>query len=188
MNPELRRKLLNQLLQTPLTNESPISFLTTYFSLIKFLGRSPAGSEELGRETVLRLLLDFGGLERAAGFPDRIEREDDYLLEEVATEEDPLDDYESESLRCLCNTLTLHPASREIFPAILLEKRAWLDGLVRLVDVQGAGFLAGRLLFLLTSKPGAVVVELVESTNVIPAMANVSSSFSHSTTLTNPLQ
>lgn len=204
--PETRRRLLSLLLaslspssssphSTTLTPSSPASLLEPTLSLIKLLGRSPAGSEELGRERGLSILLAYGGLSRVAtSLPPRVRRQrrrapqvglgiveldsDDDGEEEdealVEPERDPLTPAEAEALKCLCNTLTLHPSARDLFPHVVLEDRTWVQGMVRLLAVQGAAFLAGRLLFLLTSKPGEMVTELTEQGEVIGALEEVS--------------
>ncbi|GAA5971114.1 hypothetical protein JCM11641_004149 [Rhodosporidiobolus odoratus] len=188
---EQRRKLLAALLASapPLAdnpNSTPLLF--PLCSTLKLLGRSPAGSEELGRQNGLKTLLQLGGLARLAdldrpAFPRRDsqaeeEGQDDgdetATAEKVLTraEKDPLAPAESEALRCLCNILTLHPAAREIFPEIILadEKRVVLRGLIRLLATNGAGFLAGRLLFLLTSKASEAVTELVVGGDCVEVM------------------
>lgn len=178
LQPETRRKLLSLLLAcfasdavAPLSPSSPVAFLSTVLSLIKFVGRSAAGSEELGREPALQTLLEMGGLRRAASLPQAAWDEDE---DELELERDPLLPHESEALRCLCNTLTLHPAARDFFPLVLVRDRAWLEGIVRLLDVEGAGFLAGRLLFLLTSKQGDLIIDLVEQGNLVRTLIDVS--------------
>ena len=204
---ETRRRLLSCLLASlsaassspsALTPSSPVSALLPTLSLIKHLGRSPAGSEELGRERGLSLLIAYGGLARAATTlppaptpnsraayraskglgiteidSDDDDDDDDDDERPEPDEPDPLSLAESEALRCLCNTLTLHPSARELFPAVVLEDRTALQGMVRLLAVQGAGFLAGRLLFLLTSKPGEMVTDLTEKGDVVDALSEV---------------
>lgn len=90
-------------------------------------------------------------------------------------EEDPLAAHEAEALRCLANTLTLHPSARDVFPDVVLadQNRTALWGLVRMLACQKAGFLAGRVLFLLTSKPSEVIAELSLSGDCIDAMQKV---------------
>lgn len=191
---ELRRKLLSTLISSlppsplSLTSTTTSTVILTTFSLIKLFGRSAAGSEELGREKALTVFLNYGGLDRigsrkvqeeildikAAMHRGRQEDEDEDC---VQIEPDPLLPYESEALRCLCNTLTLHPSSRTVFPALLIQQKSWLDGLVKLLAVQGAGFLAGRLLFLLTSTQGDLVVELTEKGDLVRVMTEVCSGY-----------
>ncbi|KAI5474584.1 guanine nucleotide exchange factor, Ric8 [Pseudohyphozyma bogoriensis] len=198
---DVRRRLLVALLSSlspsststssqTLTPTSPPSTLYPILALIKLLGRSAAGSEELARERGLTILLTYGGLASASKLPvkrtkarrDRDEGlgitelgddEDPAVEEDPLTpmprseERDPLAPSEAEALRSLCNVLMLHPAAREAFPAVLMEDRTWLHGMVRLLNVPGAGFLAGRLLFLLTTMPSDLVAELVEKTDAV---------------------
>lgn len=191
--PETRRRILGSLLasldSTFLVTTSPDpASLAPLASLLKFLGRSPAGSEELGRVDALRTLLLLGGLARAAELPsaapsspprDAEDSEEDLNKGVEAYEQDPLQPYESEALRCLCNVLTLHPAARDIFPEVLASEpeRLALKGMVRLLACQGAGFLAGRLLFLLTSKSGELISELTEKEATVEALELVGRSF-----------
>ncbi|GAA5919984.1 hypothetical protein JCM1841_004412 [Sporobolomyces salmonicolor] len=172
--PEQRRKLVAALLSSaPASADSPL--LAPLCSLLKLLGRSPAGSEELGRENGLRILLLLGGLKRVADLPrpDKpVPRDDDDEMDPALAaqgEADPLKPAESEALRCLCNTLMLHPSSREVFPDVLLadDKGSALKGMVRILGCDGAGFLGGRLLFLLTSKASEAVGELVLAGEVV---------------------
>lgn len=95
-----------------------------------------------------------------------------------AYEQDLLRPYESEALRCLCNVLTLHPAARDLFPEVLAREpdRLAMRGMVRLLGCQGSGFLAGRLLFLLTSKSGELISELTETEGTVKALQVVSDS------------
>lgn len=153
------------------------------------LGRSSAGSEELARENGLRILLSYGGLERVNALDlavsgattslEEIDTEAEMVEDAVedeagpTTRKDPLLPYESEALRCLCNTLTLHPSSRILFPTLLVENKSWLNGLVALLATDNAGFLAARLLFLLTSTQGDLVAELVEKGDVVRIMTDV---------------
>ncbi|KAM0746728.1 hypothetical protein T439DRAFT_318490 [Meredithblackwellia eburnea MCA 4105] len=211
---EIRRKLIASLLaslspsstqphSTALTPASPISVLLPTLSTLKFLGRNPAGSEELAREKALTILLSYGGLTRVAttlppkqrstklrpkhgkgrhpqvglGIMDiseqdvgDIDEEDPLSIINEEEEKDPLTASEAEALRCLCNTLTLHPTARDIFPSLVTEDHTWSQGMVRLLAVPGAAFLTGRLLFLLTSKPGEAISELVESGDTIYAL------------------
>ncbi|BGP00147.1 Proteophosphoglycan ppg4 [Rhodotorula toruloides ATCC 204091] len=175
--PEERRKLVAALLPLALTlldqpHHAQNPLFAPLCSLLKFVGRSPAGTEELARADGLRVLVRLGGLDRVAGLP-RVEavegEEEDDDEDEAAKraleagEQDPLLPAESEALRCLANVLTLHPSARDAFPAVLLEdgERKALKGLVRILACDGAGFLGGRLLFLLTSKASEAVTELV---------------------------
>ncbi|GAA6007027.1 uncharacterized protein JCM10292_003434 [Rhodotorula paludigena] len=184
--PEQRRKLVSALVTTGSKladkQDSPTrsSFLALVCTLLKILGRSPAGTEELGRSDGVRVLLRLGGLHRIADLPkpaqtpplaDDDNDDNDYDDEDEAAaaeraiesfETDPLSQPEAEALRCLANTLTLHPSAREVFPAVLLadESRKVLHGLVRMLGCRGAGFLAGRLLFLLTSLPSDLIAEI----------------------------
>lgn len=195
---ETRRKLLSTLMSTlssvttstTLAQATPPSpLLLTTFSIIKLLGRSAAGSEELARESGLRILLTYGGLERvdavtklAVGHEDDTDEFDGAEDEPnngsgLSRRNDPLLPYESEALRCLCNTLTLHPSSRIIFPILLAENNAWLTGLVALLTADKAGFLAARLLFLLTSTQSGAVAKLVEQGDVVRVMTDVGSIF-----------
>lgn len=130
---------------------------------MKLLGRSPAGSEELGRERGLKTLLTYAGLSRIAHGS----------AGKLLSSKDPLVPSESEALRCLCNTLMLHPSARELFPELVLEDSSWVEGMVRLLGVDGAGFLAGRLLFLLTSKQGEVIRNLAETGVVVETLKEV---------------
>ncbi|ORY89730.1 guanine nucleotide exchange factor synembryn-domain-containing protein [Leucosporidium creatinivorum] len=186
--PETRRRLLSALLSslssTFLNITADPALLAPLASLLKFLGRSPAGSEELGRGSALKVLLTLGGLaraatlapaptttlSRAAGADDEEDDEEQEGIE--ALEKDLLRTYESEALRCLCNVLTLHPSARDLFPEVLAEEpdRLALKGMVRLMGCEGAGFLAGRLLFLLTSKPGELISVLAEGEDTVKAM------------------
>ncbi|KAJ8293505.1 Synembryn-A [Rhodotorula toruloides] len=174
--PEERRKLVTALfplastvLDQPDHAQNPLC--VPLCSLLKFVGRSPAGTEELARADGLRVLVRLGGLDRAAGLPrmeavegEGEEDDDDDAAKRAlgAAEKDPLLPAESEALRCLANVLTLHPSARDAFPAVLLEgDRKALKGFVRILACDGAGFLVGRLLFLLTSKASEAVTELV---------------------------
>lgn len=67
----------------------------------------------------------------------------------------------------------LHPSARELFPVLVLEDQSWVEGMVRLLGVDGAGFLAGRLLFLLTSKQGEVIRNLAETGAVVETLKEV---------------
>lgn len=95
-----------------------------------------------------------------------------------ANSSDPLTHSESEALRTLCNVLMLHPSSRVAFPSALSNQD--VRGLVRLVAVPGAGFLAGRLLFLLTSQQSEWVRELAEGSELVERMEEVRRFFSAS--------
>ncbi|GAA6055774.1 hypothetical protein JCM3770_004795 [Rhodotorula araucariae] len=182
--PEQRRQLVAAVLAAaPLALVRPASpTLGPLCTLLKFLGRNPAGTEELARAPGLTTLLALGGLTRVADLPPAAtssstvpeEDDDDTAAERTLTalEEDPLLPSEQEALRCLANTLTLHPSARELFPDVLLAdgRRGALRGLVRVLGCRGAGFLAGRLLFLLTSKPSVLVGELVHQGDCVEAM------------------
>ncbi|BGP25277.1 guanine nucleotide exchange factor, Ric8 [Rhodotorula toruloides] len=175
--PEERRKLVGTLLplasivlDQPDYTQNPLSI--PLCSILKFVGRSPAGTEELARKDGLRLLVRLGGLNRAAALPRSesadVEEDDSDEDEQAkraleAAENDRLTPAESEALRCLANVLTLHPSARDVFPDIFFEdgERKALKGLVRILACHGAGFLGGRLLFLLTSKASEAVTELV---------------------------
>jgi len=185
---EQRRKLLAALLSSVSTNSPPDSnSLLSLCSTLKLLGRSPAGSEELGRENGLRKLLYLGGLSRVAEIPrkdlhsDSAERNDDEDQDATAKraleqrEDDPLEPHEAEALRCLCNILMLHPSSRDIFPDVLLadDKRSEVKGMLRILGCEKAGFLGGRLLFMLTSKPSEAVTELVLGEDIIDILQEV---------------
>ncbi|GAA5952879.1 hypothetical protein JCM3765_002995 [Sporobolomyces pararoseus] len=176
---EQRRKLLATLLPSASTLSESLSTDSNYLlllaSTLKFLGRNPAGSEELARENGIKTLLELGGLKRLAEIPRRerpvgsVEEEEDDDVEATAIkaferkEEDPLRPHEAEALRCLCNVLMLHPSAREVFPNVILsdDQRTAMRGMVRILGCEGAGFLGGRLLFMLTSKPSEAVAELV---------------------------
>ena len=183
LQPELRRTLLSRLLPTLSTFSDAqikapahIQFLSTLLSLVKFLGRSAAGSEALAREDGLRTLLRHGGLARANEFAPLERIEDGFESNDRRAVEggsDPLASYESEALRCLCNTLTLHPGSREVFSVVLSENPKWIGGIVRLLEMRGAGFLSGRLLFLLTSKSSELVIRLGDEGGVVKSIAAV---------------
>lgn len=67
----------------------------------------------------------------------------------------------------------LHPSARDLFPVLVMEDKSWVAGIVRLLPVEGAGFLGGRLLFLLTSKPGDIIPELAEKGDVVAALVEV---------------
>ncbi|GAA5910496.1 uncharacterized protein JCM6883_003029 [Sporobolomyces salmoneus] len=186
---EQRRKLIAALLSFASPRSETLSTesnsLLLYASTLKFLGRSPAGSEELARENGIEILLALGGVRRLAQLPrtevepDDSTREDDDDTEATASralqrrEEDPLKPYEAEALRCLCNVLILHPSARDVFPNVVLadDKRQALKGLVRILGCEGAGFLGGRLLFLLTSKPSEAVAELVLDEGIVEVLA-----------------
>lgn len=199
--PEQRRKLVAAVLPAAsiaLERNAPSPHLLQLCTLLKLLGRSPAGTEELTRPDGLGALLRLGGLARAAELAtptegpaaaaaaeDAADAEDDdegdaaQAAEQAlaSLEADPLSPAEQESLRCLANTLTLHPSAREHFPGVLLadERRRSLRGLVRLVGCSGAGFLAGRLLFLLTSRPSELVGELALEGECVVALQQVRS-------------
>ncbi|GAA5867311.1 hypothetical protein JCM3774_003541 [Rhodotorula dairenensis] len=166
--------------------------------LLKLLGRNPAGTEQLARPDGLRSLLRLGGLERVAELPEAEpvvqqaeegvsepgtdeEEEEAFLAKEALAdaEDDPLSASESEALRCLANTLTLHPSARDVFPDVVLadQRRGALRGLVRLLLCKRAGFLGGRLLFLLTSKPSEVIVELAHGGDCIDALQKFAARF-----------
>ncbi|GAA6003101.1 hypothetical protein JCM10207_001989 [Rhodosporidiobolus poonsookiae] len=182
--PEHRRKLIAALLASASSTADGTSPLTIPLcTTLKLLGRSPAGSEELGRKNGLETLVRLCGLERVADVPhppplaeESPDADDDeakaaqHALEQV--EKDLLTPPEAEALRCLCNTLTLHPAARDAFPNVLLadEKRTALRGMVRILGTGGGGFLGGRLLFLVTSKASEVISELAHSGVCIAAM------------------
>ncbi|GAA5890693.1 hypothetical protein JCM8208_004964 [Rhodotorula glutinis] len=192
-SPEQRRKLVSAILTAAsfaLDHSAPPPHLLHLCTLLKLVGRSPAGTEELTRANGLTTLLRLGGLARAADLPPSSEvatpssnsddgQDDDADDAARATralsslEEDPLSPSEQEALRCLANTLTLHPSARELFPDVLLaeaDQRASVRGLVRLLSCKGAGFLAGRLLFLLTSRPSELVGELALEGECVVAM------------------
>ncbi|GAA6042873.1 hypothetical protein JCM8097_007203 [Rhodosporidiobolus ruineniae] len=186
--PEHRRKLIAALLETATAltaDSSPSPLLGPLATTLKLLGRSPAGSEQLARQDGLKTLVKLGGLERLADIPRPTAAGDDAEEEEddddearkaekalASAEKDPLQPYEAEALRCLCNTLTLHPSARDIFPDVLLadDKRAALKGMVRILDTSGAGFLGGRLLFLVTSKASEVISELAVAGECVEVM------------------
>lgn len=199
--PETRRRLVEVLLATvpeiqpAATTALDHPLVPPTCVLLKLLGRSPAGTEQLARPDGLRLLLRLGGLERVAELPELDssapqaaeggsdldtddEEEEAFLAKEALAEaeDDPLTASESEALRCLANTLTLHPAARDAFPDVVLadQRRGALRGLVRLLLCKRAGFLSGRLLFLLTSKPSEVVAELAHGGECIDALHKVS--------------
>lgn len=186
--PEQRRKLLTAVLATAsnLVEQPTSPLLGPLCTTLKLLGRSPAGSEELGRENGLKTLVRLGGLGRLAELPRQVlstseeqENDDDETQAAQRTlaqaEADPLLPHEAEALRCLCNVLTLHPSAREIFPDLFLadDKRSALQGLNRILDITGAGFLAGRLLFLVTSKASDVISELAVGRECIETMERV---------------
>lgn len=195
--PETRRRLLAAILSSLSSSfllTSSTTLLTPLATLLKFLGRSPAGSEELGRESAVRTLIALGGLPRVATVPrrSRARREERERREEVAPDDSDDDDvvegepdlllpHESEGLRCLANTLMLHPSARDVFPDVLNSDpdRLALRGMVRILGCDGAGFLGGRLLFLLTSKPGVLITELAEGRDTVKAMEEVRAEASH---------
>lgn len=203
--PETRRRLVEAVLATvpeiqpAVTTASNHPLVPPTCALLKLLGRNPAGTEQLARPDGLRLLLRLGGLERVAEIPEsepavskdaKSPKRDDGLdpdddeedWDSLATaalaepKDDPLSGSESEALRCLANTLTLHPSARDVFPEVILadERRAALRGLVRLLTCKRAGFLSGRILFLLTSKPSEVIAELAHGGECIDALQTVS--------------
>ncbi|GAA5826397.1 hypothetical protein JCM11251_002350 [Rhodosporidiobolus azoricus] len=185
--PEQRRKLIAATLASAASlvdDPAPSPLLVPLCTTLKFVGRNPAGSEELGRQNGLRTLVKLGGLERVAELAkpsrslssDEDEEDDDEAKSAekalAQAEKDPLSGAEAEALRCLCNTLTLHPSARDVFPYVLLadEKRAALKGMVRILACNGAGFLGGRLLFLVTSKASDVVGELAHAGECVETM------------------
>ncbi|SCV69968.1 BQ2448_1362 [Microbotryum intermedium] len=201
--PEIRRRLLAAILSSLqasfLLTSSP-TILTPIASILKLLGRSAAGSEELGRAQALGLLVQLGGLERVGRLPVPTSRRNSNVLpttfnvQDVGSsgltgeeepedgdylqgQSDPLFPYECEALRCLCNTLMLHPSSRDSFLDWLRNdpNRKAVRGLLRLLDCDTAGFLSGRVLFLITSKPNPLIVELTENHETIEKMRKVSS-------------
>lgn len=143
----------------------------------------------MARENGIRTLLELGGLRRLAEIPRKeksfgSEGEDEEDDVEAAAsgayerkEEDPLRPHEAEALRCLCNVLMLHPSARDVFPNVILseDQRTAMRGMVRILGCEGAGFLGGRLLFMLTSKPSEAVAELVLDEGVVDVLAEVSS-------------
>lgn len=174
------------------TAESKHPLVAPTCVLLKLLGRSPAGTEQLARTDGLAALLRLGGLERTAELPqpepnpDDVAQDDDEEDADLAKrhlaaaalaslEDDPLAAHEAEAFRCLANTLALHPSARDLFPDVVLadHDRTALRGLVRLLACKKAGFLAGRVLFLLTSKPSDVIAELALGGNCIDAMQKV---------------
>lgn len=188
--------------ETPVATAPPSEPLVPLtYALLKLLGRNPAGTEELARPDGLKTLLHLGGLERVAAIPktssadpttkgttgDSHEDVDEEIddadaasakcAERVLADarDDPLAPHESEALRCLANTLTLHPPARDIFPEVVLadERRGTLRGLVSLLTCKRAGFLAGRILFLLTSKPSDAIAELVLGGDCIESLRKV---------------
>jgi hypothetical protein len=70
----------------------------------------------------------------------------------------------------------LHPSARDVFPNVVLsdDRRTAMKGMVRILGCEGAGFLGGRLLFMLTSKPSEAVAELVLEESVIDVLQEVS--------------
>lgn len=205
--PEMRRRLVEAVLATvpdiqpEATTASDHPLVPPTCALLKLLGRSPAGTEQLARPDGLRLLLRLGGLERVAETSDLepavskdaksparddvLDPDDEEDWASLATaalaeaKDDPLSASESEALRCLANTLTLHPSARDVFPEGILadERRAALRGLVRLLTCKRAGFLAGRILFLLTSKPSEVIAELAHGGECIDALQTFAEQF-----------
>ncbi|KWU44498.1 hypothetical protein RHOSPDRAFT_29266 [Rhodotorula sp. JG-1b] len=192
--PETRRRLVEAVLATVLeiqpaaTTASNHPLVPPTCALLKLLGRNPAGTEQLARPDGLRLLLRLGGLERIAEIPedDNLDPDDDEEnWDSLATDtlaeakDDPLSASESEALRCLANTLTLHPSARDVFPEVVLadERRVALRGLVRLLTCKRAAFLSGRILFLLTSKPSEVIAELAHGGECIDALQTFSEQF-----------
>lgn len=129
--------------------------------------------------------------------------EDEQRERNERASDDPLALAESEALRCVCNTLMLHPSARELIPSLLLppsaastssststgvstsaasfqaavpsdERALWLDGLCALLPKRKSGFLAGRLLFLATSTNSSLIKLLVRRRDVIHSIAAVS--------------
>lgn len=185
---EQRRKLLASLISAASSISDSSSFSSNYLlvlaSTIKFLGRSPAGSEELARENGIKTLLDLGVVKRLAELPRRtgtgLEDQDDDADEAAERafkrrEADPLRPHEAEALRCLCNVLMLHPSARDVFPNVVLadDKRTAMKGMLRILGCEGAGFLGGRLLFMLASKPSEAIVELVLDEDVVEILHEV---------------
>ncbi|GAA5934762.1 uncharacterized protein JCM15063_003060 [Sporobolomyces koalae] len=191
-----RRKLLSAFLGSASPGSGselqPSTQLSLLATSIKLLGRDPAGSEELAREDGIKVLLELGGLRRIADLPrnasnslhDLPEGEDDdtETLAKRAIErreQDPLRQHEAEALRCLCNVLMLQPSSRDVFASVALseDKRTVMKGLLRILGCEGAGFLAGRLLFMLTSKPTEAVSELVLEGDIVEILRDYSARF-----------
>ncbi|SGY13318.1 BQ5605_C010g05832 [Microbotryum silenes-dioicae] len=196
--PEVRRRLLAAILSSLqasfLLTSSP-TMLTPIASILKLLGRSAAGGEELGRAQALSVLVQLGGLDRVGRLPAPTSRRNSRVLpttfnvqelglsgstseeepedgDYLQGQSDPLFPYECEALRCLCNTLMLHPSSRDSFSDWLRNdpSRKAVRGLLRLLDCDTAGFLSGRVLFLITSKPTPLIVELTENRDTIEKM------------------
>lgn len=184
---ETRRILISELIislsqasnsstSTQLDLTSSPSLLLPTLSILKHLGRNPAGSEELSRDKGIKVLLAYSGLSRVSSRPTLSTTSTSSSTR--ITESDPLLPYESESLRCLCNSLMLHPSARELFPELVLEEPSWVKGMISLLGVDGAGFLAGRILFLLTSTQGDSIVTMSEEGEVVKALAEVRLVFS----------
>ena len=186
--PELRRQAIHALL-TSLSTYTPSTAPAGLLSVLKALGRSPAGSEELARPPALTTLITYGGLKRlstslppltlspsACGVPDAFGREARFteLAEVAALPADPLAPGEAEALRTLCNVTQLHPSGRAVFPGVLQAEEGAVAGLVRLMNTEGGGFLAGRLLFLATSQAGPLIGALVEGVEVVAGLEQVS--------------
>lgn len=152
--------------------------------LLKLLGRVAAGSQPLATPRALGCVVHHAGLSRVAllasespvdsSDPDDQRSEESLDTRTVAV--DPLSPAESEALRCLCNTLTLHPAARALLPPLLVQYPTWLEGLVALLDQPGSGFLAARVLFLLTTGGEAgLITSLVQHPRLLPRLTLVRS-------------
>ncbi|KAM0789558.1 hypothetical protein ACM66B_000369 [Microbotryomycetes sp. NB124-2] len=163
--------------------------------LLKLLGRDPNGSEELATPDSLRLLAARGGLlrlgETSLDENNELRTTPSAFLLPPATEDDNEDDirerrdngiqgldecnllpHELESLRCLCNALMLHPQAREAFPDVLDDEQGHkcLRGMSNTLRSREAGFLGGRLLFLLTSTPSKLVPVIISDAITIDSM------------------
>lgn len=182
---ETRRIVISSLLSS-LQSFNPSTVPPSLLSVLKAVGRSPAGSEELGRRTALLTLLSYSGLSRLSSalppltFPPSaspVPAEESGRFSEVAEQQplppNPLSINEAEALRTLCNVLQLHPSGRTLFPSLLQETAGTVVGLVRLMGTEGGGFLAGRLLFLATSQMSGLVGELVDGVEVIAGLCQV---------------
>ncbi|KAK4054160.1 hypothetical protein OIV83_001186 [Microbotryomycetes sp. JL201] len=163
--------------------------------LLKLLGRDPNGSEGLATGDSLRLLAVHGGLLRLGqaqdGKDNRTAKRTSAVLLPPATEDDNEDEvrerqengvdgldecsllpHELELLRCLCNALMLHPQAREDWPDVLDDEQGYmcLKGMSRMLRSRETGFLGGRLLFLLTSRPSKLVPVIISDSVTIANM------------------
>ncbi|KAK4054371.1 hypothetical protein OIO90_003604 [Microbotryomycetes sp. JL221] len=187
---ESRRKLIQAILAAVACSQDKAA-LGLLSTTLKVLGRDSNGSEQLGTKQSLRLLATKGGLLRlgneivhtsyctATLLPpatpdDNEDEEQERIANSVAGLEQRtlLEPYEAEFLRCLCNALMLHPQARQDWPEVLDDDigRTCIKGMSRTLKSREAGFLGGRLLFLLTSQPSRLVSTLISDGVTVPSM------------------